>query len=59
MVTTRFQTQYVATEWGIVYLRNKNLAQRAKGPHFHRTPRRPRGFGKGRLQKIRLFIFKA
>jgi acyl-CoA hydrolase len=30
VVTTRFQTQYVATEWGIVYLRNKNLAQRAK-----------------------------
>lgn len=30
VVTTRFQTQYVATEWGIVYLRNKNLAERAK-----------------------------
>lgn len=30
VVTTRFQTQYVATEWGIAYLRNKNLAQRAR-----------------------------
>ncbi len=30
VVTTRFQTQYVATEHGIVYLRNKTLAQRAK-----------------------------
>ena len=30
VVTTRFQTQYVATEHGIVYLRGKNLAQRAK-----------------------------
>ena len=30
VVTTRFQTQYVATEFGIVYLRDKNLAQRAK-----------------------------
>lgn len=30
VVTTRFQTQYVATEYGIVYLRNLNLAQRAK-----------------------------
>ena len=30
VVTTRFQTQYVATEWGIAYLRGKNLAQRAK-----------------------------
>lgn len=30
VVTTRFQTQYVATEHGIVYLRNKSLAQRAK-----------------------------
>ena len=30
VVTTRFQTQYVATEYGIVYLRNKNLAERAK-----------------------------
>ena len=30
VVTTRFQTQYVATEYGIVYLRNKSLAQRAK-----------------------------
>ncbi|MBO5216695.1 MAG: acetyl-CoA hydrolase/transferase family protein [Alistipes sp.] len=30
VVTTRFQTQYVATEHGIVYLRNKNLAERAK-----------------------------
>ena len=29
-VTTRFQTQYVVTEYGCVYLRNKNLAQRAK-----------------------------
>ncbi len=29
-MTTRFQTQYVATEYGIVYLRNKNLAERAK-----------------------------
>lgn len=30
VVTTRFQTQYVATEYGIVYLKNLNLAQRAK-----------------------------
>ena len=30
VVTTRFQTQYIATEHGIVYLRNKNLAERAK-----------------------------
>ena len=30
VVTTRFQTQYVATEYGIVYLHNLNLAQRAK-----------------------------
>ncbi|MBR5102519.1 MAG: acetyl-CoA hydrolase/transferase family protein [Muribaculaceae bacterium] len=30
VVTTRFQTQYVATEYGIVYLRNKNIAERAK-----------------------------
>ena len=30
VVTTRFQTQYVATEWGIAYLRGKNLAQRAR-----------------------------
>jgi len=30
VVTTRFQTQYVATEYGIVYLRGKNLARRAK-----------------------------
>jgi len=30
VVTTRFQTQYVVTEYGCVYLRNKNLAQRAK-----------------------------
>ncbi|MBR6249542.1 MAG: acetyl-CoA hydrolase/transferase family protein [Muribaculaceae bacterium] len=30
VVTTRFQTQYVVTEHGIVYLRNKNLAERAK-----------------------------
>lgn len=30
VVTTRFQTQYVATEFGIVYLHNLNLAQRAK-----------------------------
>ncbi len=30
VVTTRFQTQYIATEHGIVYLRNKSLAQRAK-----------------------------
>lgn len=30
VVTTRFQTQYVATEHGVVYLRNKSLAQRAK-----------------------------
>lgn len=30
VVTTRFQTQYVATEYGCVYLRNKNLAERAK-----------------------------
>lgn len=30
VVTTRFQTQYVVTEQGIVYLRNKSLAERAK-----------------------------
>lgn len=30
VVTTRFQTQFVATEYGIVYLRNLSLAQRAK-----------------------------
>ena len=30
VVTTRFQTQYVATEHGIVYLRNKPIMERAK-----------------------------
>ncbi|MBR1631838.1 MAG: 4-hydroxybutyrate CoA-transferase, partial [Paludibacteraceae bacterium] len=30
VVTTRFQTQYVATEYGCVYLHNKNIAERAK-----------------------------
>ena len=30
VVTTRFQTQFVVTEHGIVYLRNLNLAERAK-----------------------------
>ena len=30
VVTTRFQTQYVATEYGIVYLRGKSLAERAR-----------------------------
>jgi acyl-CoA hydrolase len=30
VVTTRFQTQYVVTEQGIVYLRNLPLAERAK-----------------------------
>ena len=30
VVTTRFQAQYIATENGIVYLRNKDLAERAK-----------------------------
>ena len=30
VVTTRFQTQYIVTEHGIVYLRNKSLAERAK-----------------------------
>lgn len=30
VVTTRFQTQYVVTEYGCVYLRNKNLIDRAK-----------------------------
>ena len=30
VVTTRFQTQYIATEHGIVYLRNKSLCERAK-----------------------------
>lgn len=30
VVTTRFQAQYVATEHGIVYLRNRSLAERAK-----------------------------
>ena len=30
VVTTRFQTQYVATEYGIAYLRDKDLPQRAR-----------------------------
>ena len=30
VVTTRFQTQYVVTEHGIVNLRGKTLAERAK-----------------------------
>ena len=30
VVTTRFQTQYIATEHGIVYLRNKSLCERAR-----------------------------
>jgi acyl-CoA hydrolase len=30
VVTTRFQAQYIATEHGIVFLRNKPLAERAK-----------------------------
>ena len=30
VVTTRFQAQYIATEYGIAYLRNKDLAERAK-----------------------------
>ena len=30
VVTTRFQTQFVVTEHGIAYLRNLNLAERAK-----------------------------
>ena len=30
VVTTRFQTQFVATEYGIVYLRGKSLAERAR-----------------------------
>ena len=30
VVTTRFQAQYIATEYGIVYLRNLPLAERAK-----------------------------
>ena len=30
VVTTRFQAQYIATEHGIVYLRNLSLAERAK-----------------------------
>ena len=30
VVTTRFQAQYIATEHGIVYLRNLPLAERAK-----------------------------
>ena len=30
VVTTRFQTQYIVTEHGIVNLRGKNLAERAK-----------------------------
>ncbi len=30
VVTTRFQTQFVATEYGIAYLKGKNLAERAK-----------------------------
>ena len=30
VVTTRFQTQYVATEHGIVYLKGKSLAERAR-----------------------------
>ena len=30
VVTTRFQAQYIVTEYGIVYLRNLPLAERAK-----------------------------
>lgn len=30
VVTTRFQTNYVVTEYGAVYLRGKNLAERAR-----------------------------
>ena len=30
MVTTRFQTNYIVTEYGAVNLRGKNLAERAK-----------------------------
>lgn len=30
VVTTRFQAQYIVTEYGAVYLRNKNLAERAR-----------------------------
>ena len=30
LVTTRFQAQYIATEHGIVYLRNKPVMERAK-----------------------------
>ena len=30
VVTTRFQTNYVVTEYGCVSLRGKNLAERAK-----------------------------
>lgn len=30
VVTTRFQAQYIVTEWGIAYLRGKTMAQRAK-----------------------------
>jgi len=30
VVTTRFQAQYIVTEWGIAYLRGKTTAQRAK-----------------------------
>ena len=30
VVTTRFQTQYVVTEYGAAFLKGKNLAERAK-----------------------------
>ncbi len=30
VVTTRFQAQYIVTEYGAAYLRNKNLAERAR-----------------------------
>ena len=30
VVTTRFQAQYIATEHGIVYLRNRPIMERAK-----------------------------
>lgn len=30
VVTTRFQAQYIVTEYGVAFLRNKNLAERAR-----------------------------
>ena len=58
VVTTRFQAQYIATEYGIVYLRNLPLAERAKAlisiahPSVHEDLEREavRRFGVGFLR---------